>query len=937
MNTTTAMEAAQEAGVGKSREGQDLLYLPNERTFALSCRMFLENGWSIWPQEKTGRRMPARVNDKALSWGPYQERHATPEEVALWCKQAATSNVACALGAASGHTFAVDIDCLDEAVSLRVQALAFEHLGHTPLIRVGRAPKAALFYRYDELGSPRSRSVSFEGHPDCALEILGAGRAITLHGLHHVTGRWFTWPEMNPMTSPPEVAPEVGSLQVDRFLETVRKEFPFKVAATPAFTGAADLSTVSSEGIMVPSTKFDEKLADGRETYLRDLCWNTVRRNSAVITSADQDGTLNTARDSISAAVIEAFGERCELTGDWAKGGVVRQAQEKVARAVGKLLAGEMKPWVERAEKKDRVAKPAFTPPEDGRPVVRVVAGQMSETVDAAEAALMASDSGIYQRSGSLVRIGDAPVKNADGETRNARRILPLNEHSLGEVLGRTAAWTKYDARRECEVTADPPVAVVNTLMSRVGFWKLPVLAGVVSAPTLRADGSVAQEPGYDPETGLIFEVKERWNIPENPTQEQARVALAKLKELVSTFPFVSDADRSVALSVFLTAVIRRTLPTAPMHAFSAPAAGSGKSKLADIASLLVIGNRAPVVSIGTSEAETEKRLGSMLLAGDPVVAIDNVPEDTALGGDTLCQMLTQETIRIRILGLSMAPELPTGSLVTATGNNLKVLGDMTRRTLLCRIDPAVERPENREFDSDPVDVVMADRKTYVVAALTVLRAFQVAGRPKQVPRLGSFEVWSSRVRDALIWLGEADPVATMEVARASDPRLTAAVSVLTMWHAAVGDVRVSLKQVIDAAIKKDGNFEFSNPDLREALLIVASEGGAISSRRLGKYAAGLEGRIVAGLKLTKDALRDGVQTWKVERVGAAPAAYTEAVEAMAPKVKGKPSKARTEQDIEEAAQALLRSTDWRGRQTAMPKAVLAALAKREAAMGVTA
>jgi len=92
-----------------------------------------------------------------------------------------------------------------------------------------------------------------------------------------------------------------------------------------------------------------------------------------------------------------------------------------------------------------------------------------------------------------------------------------------------------------------------------------------------------------------------------------------------------------------------------------------------------------------------------------------------------------------------------------ATGNNLVVIGDMTRRTLVCSLDAGVERPENRTFKApDPIDVVRGDRAKYVVAALTVLRAYHVAGRPEQgtIP-LGSFEVWSRRVRDALIWLGE--------------------------------------------------------------------------------------------------------------------------------------------------------------------------------------
>ena len=112
---------------------------------------------------------------------------------------------------------------------------------------------------------------------------------------------------------------------------------------------------------------------------------------------------------------------------------------------------------------------------------------------------------------------------------------------------------------------------------------------------------------------------------------------------------------------------------------------------------------------------------------------------------------MTQSNLRMRILGRSEVPELSTSSLVTATGNNLTLVGDMTRRAVLCSLDPGCERPELRRFGSDPIATLRQHRGKYVVAALTILRAFHVAGRPRQVDPLGSFEDWSDWVRSALI------------------------------------------------------------------------------------------------------------------------------------------------------------------------------------------
>ena len=115
------------------------------------------------------------------------------------------------------------------------------------------------------------------------------------------------------------------------------------------------------------------------------------------------------------------------------------------------------------------------------------------------------------------------------------------------------------------------------------------------------------------------------------------------------------------------------------------------------------------------------------------------------------------------------------------------------------RLDAGVERPELREFDRDVIATIRDDRDSYVNAALTILRAFHVAGRPKQSTPLGSFEDWSW-VRDAIIWLGMADPCETIERARGQDPKLAQIRAVMEQWKVVIGPDRVSIKNVIDKA-----------------------------------------------------------------------------------------------------------------------------------------
>jgi hypothetical protein len=360
--------------------------------------------------------------------------------------------------------------------------------------------------------------------------------------------------------------------------------------------------------------------------------------------------------------------------------------------------------------------------------------------------------------------------------------------------------------------------------------------------------------------------------VPSAPGKDGAVAALGLLRSLVASFPFVGEADRAVAVSALLTACIRRSLPTAPLHGFTAPTAGSGKSMLVDIASVIATGREAGVIAQGKTEEELEKRLGSLLLAGDQVIAIDNC--EAPLGGEFLCSMLTQQVVRPRILGRSEAPELPASAFVTATGNNLILLGDMTRRALLCRLDPKTERPELRRFATNPLRMAKADRGRYVAAALTILRSFHAAGRPRQADPLGSFEEWSSWIRNALLWLDQADPVETMKEAREADPRLEELHAVLTNWAAILGDEKVTVRDVIDRATlqRSSGSFgaigphrtEYAHADFREALLAVAGQGGAINGKSLGKWLAANQGRIVDGLCIERGRLRSGILRWRL-------------------------------------------------------------------------
>jgi putative DNA primase/helicase len=505
-------------------------------------------------------------------------------------------------------------------------------------------------------------------------------------------------------------------------------------------------------------------------------------------------------------------------------------------------------------------------------PVIRVAGGKLPELATEGEQALLVSGLPVFQRGRSLVRPIRQDVPASGGRTTIAAGLREITGPMMIDLLAQSAEWEVWNARKKALVAADPPPMVASILLSRAGFWSLPIVAGVTTTPTLRPDGSVLIAPGYDPATRL-YHVPDADLIMSSanpaPSRAEAKQALALLNGLLDGFPFVSAIDRSVGLSALITPVVRGAMTVAPLHAIRASTAGTGKSFLVDLASAIATGRPCPVVAAGQTAEETEKRLVGLILGGFPLISIDNCNNE--LGGDLLCQVIERPLVRIRPLGRSEIIELESRATLFATGNALRVRGDMTRRTLVCDLDANMERPETRSFAFDPVRCVLAERGRYVVAALNVVRAYLLAGKPEQLNQLASFVEWSDCVRSALVWLGCADPVTSMEAAREDDPELGELREIIALWRDRLGaDIRLTAREIADTASRRTldeyGNWThvLAMPDLFDALIRIAGERGVINTKRLGKWLLAHEGRIVDGRRLKRATTRahGGVVRW---------------------------------------------------------------------------
>jgi hypothetical protein len=140
-------------------------------------------------------------------------------------------------------------------------------------------------------------------------------------------------------------------------------------------------------------------------------------------------------------------------------------------------------------------------------PDIKIVPGELPRVVDEAEAALIAASPNLFQRGSWIVRPATAKITVADGREIEGIRLVRANKHHLVERMTASATWHKHDGRKkggEQWVAVDCPLKIAETYLAREGLWKLPTLAGMINAPTLRRDGSILEVPGYDPATGLL-------------------------------------------------------------------------------------------------------------------------------------------------------------------------------------------------------------------------------------------------------------------------------------------------------------------------------------------------------------------------------------------------------------------------------------------------
>jgi hypothetical protein len=502
---------------------------------------------------------------------------------------------------------------------------------------------------------------------------------------------------------------------------------------------------------------------------------------------------------------------------------------------------------------------------EESKPSIILNAGESPLAVDDAEEILCARFESlkIFERAGEVVRLITLAESKDDGGLRRRSGsvfLVPVSNVALTELWERLIEWQKPKATKAGFklVRVDCPSKIAAAYLSRIGLWRLPHLAGIISAPIMRPDGTVLCRAGYDVATGLFL--TEDWpHLDGNPSREDALAALKRIEEPFAEFPFLARADRSAFVAGMLTAVQRRLLKSAPLFGSSAPTPRTGKSLLAECLSIVGTGRVAPAMAVSSDREEMRKAVLAALREGHSVVNLDNI--EHPLASPDLARAITQPQYSDRVLGESRILTFPTNLLWTATGNNLTFRGDLAVRALVIRLDSRLERPEERNFRISDLKAYVAEhRRDLVTASLTILRAFVVAGRPEQAIRSwGGFDEWSATIRAPLVWLGAADPCDTREHVIEDDPDREQAGTLLSAWYFELESRPIRISELLQRAR--------STPDLESALLAVGAQKNSatqIDPRRVASWCRAWCNRVVKGHRLERDKDYGDRATWKV-------------------------------------------------------------------------
>jgi hypothetical protein len=392
----------------------------------------------------------------------------------------------------------------------------------------------------------------------------------------------------------------------------------------------------------------------------------------------------------------------------------------------------------------------------------------------------------------------------------------------------------------------------------------------------MRPDGTIAQDRGYDHSTGFYLSIpKDMPRVKDNPSAGDAALAISRIHRLVKDFPWQTTEDFCAWMALILTLVCRPSITgPVPLFLIQANVMGSGKSLLADIASIITCGDVASRASYTPDDAELCKMLTSVALQGDQILLLDNADEKYTIGGAGLDRWATGTIWGERRLGVNDSSKIPYTTTTIITANNPSLRADTTARVLPIRLVSTLEDPRSRtdQENKSLVPYTLTHRLEYLSYFLTIARAWAAAGMdsPCATP-WGSFEGWACIVPQILVWAGQHNPMATRTTISEADPLLSAWRTLADEWPrlealSGVTDSHgLTLRNLVSTVFMVDRRTPKPGMDgVAEALTTLGSVKGMVEVQKLGVKFHYAKDRVFKGKTVRKARMSANDTRWRI-------------------------------------------------------------------------
>ncbi len=440
-----------------------------------------------------------------------------------------------------------------------------------------------------------------------------------------------------------------------------------------------------------------------------------------------------------------------------------------------------------------------------------------------------------------------------------------LTIQTMRSHLDRCAQW--YVPTAASPKPTWPPESIARVMLEQ-GYEQLPPIDRIVRAPFFDANLELVSVTGYHREPQVWFDEANALSvdtIPEEVTADLASRAVDFLDtELLSDFGFVDAADRAHVFAALIQPFVRMAIrgPT-PLYVIEAPKAGSGKTAVCEVISLVTTGRRLAVRTLTHDDDELQKRILAELIASSEIVCFDNVTDRRTLTALPLMNTLTADHVSGRPLGATRVETAKNRALWMLTGNNPKLTSEFVRRCVRTRLDTGLAKPHRRLASSyrhpSFFNWIADNRGRLVRAVLVLVLYWKQQGAKRSEASKSSFDDWAAIIGGILEavmvpgFLGNEDVFYEDVDIEADD------------WEAFVA----AWKEHKPPGQGCTSSELFRLADVKDLLADVRTAGNERANVvRFGKALAAHRDQVFGEHKIIRGALSGGTRLWRLERTG---------------------------------------------------------------------